>query len=64
VAALDLAFRKDAGMSAGQLAWVLSSFPIPTDPSSLYGMSRKDLEDFRESLVNRLTAAAFPSPPQ
>jgi hypothetical protein len=60
MAALDLAFRKDAGMSPGQLAWVLSSFPIPTDPSSLYGMSQKDLEDFRESLVNRLTAAAFP----
>jgi hypothetical protein len=46
MAALGLAFRKDAGMSAGQLAWVLSSFPIPADPSSLYGMSQTDLEDF------------------
>jgi hypothetical protein len=63
MAALALAFRKDAGMSAGQLAWVLSSFPIPADPSSLHGMSQKDLENFRESLVNRLTAAAFPRPP-
>jgi hypothetical protein len=64
IAALDFAFRKDAGMSAGQLAWVLSSFPIPTDPSLLYGMSQKDLLDFRENLINRLTAAAFPSAPQ
>ncbi|HXH92851.1 MAG TPA: nucleotidyl transferase AbiEii/AbiGii toxin family protein [Thermoanaerobaculia bacterium] len=63
MAVLGLAFQKDAGMSAGQLAWVLSSFPIPTDPSPLYGMSQKDLEDFRESLVSRLTAAAFPRPP-
>jgi hypothetical protein len=42
IAAIELAFRKDAGMSAGQLAWVLSSFPIPADPSSLHGMSQKD----------------------
>ncbi|MEA2239566.1 MAG: hypothetical protein QOC81_4290 [Thermoanaerobaculia bacterium] len=61
MAALDLASRKDGGLSAGQLAWILSSFPIPSDDTLLHGMSQKELQDFRESLVNRLTVAAFPS---
>jgi len=60
VAALDLAKRKDGGMSASQLAWVLSTFPLPDDEASLHGMSRAALERFRDSLVQRLTAAAFP----
>jgi len=60
IAAIDLAARKDAGMSAGQLAWVLSSFPVPKSNLSEYGMSRKELEDTRESLVRKLTSAAFP----
>src|SRR5258708_35583575 len=60
IAALDLASRKDGGMTAAQLAWVLSSFPIPSGDTLHYGMSYKDLEHFRESLVVRLTAAAFP----
>jgi len=63
IAALDLAARKDGAMTAGQLAWVLSSFPIPAEETLRYGMSQKDLEDFRESLIRRLTAAAFPSKP-
>jgi len=60
IATIDLAAQKDAGLTAGQLAWVLSSFPVGESDISEYGMSRKDLEDFRESLVRRLTAAAFP----
>lgn len=60
IAALDLASRKDGGMTAAQLAWVLSSFPIPSGDETHYGMSEKELEGFRESLVGRLTAAAFP----
>jgi predicted nucleotidyltransferase component of viral defense system len=60
IAALKLAAQKDAGMTAGQLAWVLSSFPVHESNLSEYGMSRKELEDFRESLVRKLTSAAFP----
>jgi hypothetical protein len=63
IAALGLATQKDAGMTAGQLAWVLSTFPIPSDETLHYGMSRQELESFRESLVRRLTAAAFPGSP-
>jgi predicted nucleotidyltransferase component of viral defense system len=59
IAALDLAGQKDAGLTASQLAWVLSTFPID-DSASDYGMRREELQDFRESLVRRLTAAAFP----
>jgi hypothetical protein len=62
IAALDLAAQKDAGMTAAQLAWVLSSFPIPAADTVQYGMSQNDLEDFRQSLVRKLTAAAFPRP--
>jgi hypothetical protein len=60
IAAVELARRKDGGMIASQLAWVLSRFPIPPDVDALYGMTRSDLEAFRDSLVQRLTAAAFP----
>ena len=60
IAALEFAKRKDGGMSASQLAWVLSTFPIPDDETSLHGMSRQELERFRDSLVARLTASAFP----
>jgi hypothetical protein len=60
IAALDLAAQKDAALTAGQLAWVLSTFPMADDDIPEYGMSQKALNDFRESLVRRLTAAAFP----
>jgi predicted nucleotidyltransferase component of viral defense system len=60
IAALHFAAQKDAGMTAGQLAWVLSTFPIPENDISEYGMSQNDLQEFRESLVLRLTSAAFP----
>jgi hypothetical protein len=46
IAALDLAAQKEAGMTAAQLAWVLSSFPVPADESGQYGMSQNDLDDF------------------
>jgi hypothetical protein len=60
IAAVHLAAQKDAGLTAGQLAWVLSSFPVSSSEVSDYGMSQKELLDFRESLIRRLTAAAFP----
>ncbi|HEX3578093.1 MAG TPA: nucleotidyl transferase AbiEii/AbiGii toxin family protein [Thermoanaerobaculia bacterium] len=57
---LQLAAQKDAGVTAGQLAWVLSSFPVSSSEATDYGMSQEDLLEFRESLIRRLTAAAFP----
>jgi predicted nucleotidyltransferase component of viral defense system len=60
VAVLPLAAQKDAGLTAGQLAWVLSTFPIGDTVASDYGIAPKELQDFRESLITRLTAAAFP----
>jgi len=60
IEALDLAGRKDGGLTAAQLAWVLSTFPIPSDEALLHGMSRKELQDYRDALVRRLTAEGFP----
>ena len=62
ILALDLARQKDLGMSASQLAWVLSTFPIPSDESLLHGMTYAELVSYRDLLVQRLTAAAFPGP--
>lgn len=60
IAAVPAAARKDGGMSASQLAWVLSSFPVPLDDSLLYGAPRQELLAFRDDLIRRLTALAFP----
>lgn len=62
IAAVPLATRKDGGVSAGQLAWVLSSFPIPEDVESRFTVSRAELDAFRHSLTQRLASAAFPKP--
>ena len=59
VAALSLAQQKDGGLSPAQLAWVLSSFAI-SDAAELYGVPRAELEAYRESLIERLSRAAFP----
>lgn len=60
IAAVELARQKDGGMSATQLAWVLSAYPIAGDVASLYGMSPDALERYRDALIRRLTATAFP----
>jgi hypothetical protein len=59
IAALPLAERKDGGLSASQLAWVLSSFSI-ADSAELYDVPREELDRYRESLIERLSRAAFP----
>jgi hypothetical protein len=41
--ALPLAEKKDGGVSASQLAWVLSTFPIPTHDVELHGVSHDAL---------------------
>ena len=60
LAALEQASRKDAGVTPAQLAWVLSTFPVSIDEESNLGMSRSELEEYRDTLVRRLTAEAFP----
>jgi len=59
IAAVSAAAAKDAGVTPSQLAWVLSSFPIPEGP--LPGdVSPVDLRNFRDDLIRRLAASAFP----
>lgn len=60
IAALPSAERKDGGVTASQLAWILSSFPIPTNEAELHGVPREELVRYRDSLIERLSAAAFP----
>src|SRR5258708_35507745 len=59
IAALDLASRKDGGLTAAQLAWVLSNFPIPSGDGLQYGKSLQEITKFRESLDQRMTDVAF-----
>lgn len=58
--ALPLAETKDGGVSASQLAWILSTFPIPANDAELHGVSRDALQQYRDSLVKRLSAVAYP----
>ena len=60
VAAVPLAARKDAGMTASILAWVLSTFPIP-ESAVPAGIDAEALRQFRDDLVRRLVSASFPA---
>ncbi len=57
---LGLAMKKDAGLTAGQLAWVLSQIEIGDDASPPGGVTAADLRSYLENLVQRLAAVAFP----
>lgn len=57
--ALEPASRKDAGLTAGQLAWVLSEIEIGTDAEPP-GVPVPELRRYLDSLVERLTKRAFP----
>ena len=57
---LPLAAAKDAGLTAGQLAWVLSQIEIGDDATPPGGVSATELQAFVESLIQRLTAMAYP----
>jgi hypothetical protein len=60
IAAVPAAAAKDAGVTPSQLAWVLSEFPIPE--ADLPGeVSATELREFRDDLIRRLAAAAFPT---
>ena len=58
---LPLAVEKDAGLTAGQLAWVLSQIEIGDDASIPGGVSAQELRSYVEDLIRRLTAMAYPS---
>lgn len=58
--ALPLAEKKDGGVTASQLAWILSTFPIPGNDAELHGVSRDELQEYRDSLRKRLAAVAYP----
>lgn len=58
---LDDASAKDAGMEPATLAWVLQQ--LDTDPSALLlerELCQAELEAFRDHLVRRLQALAWP----
>jgi len=57
---LPLAVKKDAGLTAAQLAWVLSQIEIGDDATPPGGVSAIELQAFVESLIQRLAAMAYP----
>jgi hypothetical protein len=57
---LPLAARKDAGLTAGQLAWVLSQVEIGSDATPPGGVTVEELRSFVADLIRRLTAMAYP----
>lgn len=61
IAAVRAASGKDAGVTPSQLAWVLSSLPIPEDRALPGDVSPETLRNFRDDLVRKLAAAAFPN---
>jgi Nucleotidyl transferase AbiEii toxin, Type IV TA system len=62
IAAVGIASGKDAGVTPSQLAWVLSSFPIPEGTDLPGKVAPEVLRDFRDDLIRRLAATAFPEP--
>lgn len=59
-AALGAAASKDAGLTPGQLAWVLSEIEIGADAEPP-GVSAIDLRSYLDDLVRRLTRLSFPA---
>ena len=60
MAAVRAASAKDAGVTPSQLAWVLSSFPIPEGVPLPGEVSPESLRAFRDDLILKLAGAAFP----
>lgn len=59
-ASLDAAASKDAGLTPGQLAWVLSEISIGDDAEPP-GVTARDLRNYLDDLVERLTRLSFPA---
>jgi predicted nucleotidyltransferase component of viral defense system len=60
VDALELAARKDAGMTPGQLGWVLSEIEIGEGAEPPGGVSAEELRRYVRELAERLTGSAYP----
>ncbi len=58
--ALELATRKDSGLTPATLAWVLSEVQIGDDARIPGGVTPDELRRFISDLVGRLTRLAFP----
>ncbi len=58
--ALPLAASKDAGLTPGQLGWVLSQITIGDDAGIPGGASPAELRRFLSDLIARLARLAFP----
>lgn len=56
------AAEKDAGFTPAQLGWVLSQIRVGEDLVPPAGVSRQDLLEYLENLINRLAVLAFPDP--
>lgn len=61
--AIGPASTKDGGLSAAQLAWVLSQITVGSDARIPAGVTPADLQGFLEDLVSRLTRLAYPAAP-
>jgi predicted nucleotidyltransferase component of viral defense system len=59
--ALAAAARKDRGLTAGQLAWVLSEIQIGDDAPIPGGVSPAQLRQYLKSLERRLARLAYPA---
>ena len=58
--ALGGAAKKHAGLTPSQLSWVLGQIVLGEDLVPPGGISRQDLADYIESLIDRLARLAFP----
>jgi predicted nucleotidyltransferase component of viral defense system len=58
--ALKQASMKDAGLTPGQLAWVLSQIEIGDDAVPPGGLSARELREYLHNLRDRLAGQAFP----
>jgi aryl-alcohol dehydrogenase-like predicted oxidoreductase len=59
--AVAAAVKKDGGLTAGQLAWVLSEVEIGDDAFIPGGMSTAQLRKYLKSLERRLARWAYPA---
>lgn len=61
--AIGPAATKDGGLTAAQLAWVLSQLTVGSDSRIPAGVTPVELRAFLEDLVSRLTRLAYPATP-
>lgn len=58
--ALDVAAKKDSGLTPAQLAWVLNQIKIGNDLQPQGEISVSKLREYLDNLINRLKKLAFP----